>query len=301
MRVAFLACPETLPAALGGAAVRRGDAFEHDLQIAALRPAIEAQGGSLTEIEWRSPLSEFAQFDCVLLGTAWDYQDHAAEFLAKLEALEAAGIMVCNPPALVRWNLDKAYLRDLENKGARIIPTLWSDDPGLDDIIAAFDHFECDRLVVKRQVGAGGMGQHLFTLDDLPDPDWTMGHAAMIQPFLPAIKEEGELSLVFIDGAFSHAIRKTAAKGEYRIQSLYGGKEEAVIPSDADIAIATKVVRAMPGDTAPLYARIDLIRDTDGALMVMEAEAIEPYLYPEQGPRLGDRVASAIRARLEAN
>ena len=293
MHIGFLACPETMPSA----GTRRGDAFEHDLQMAALRPAIEGRGGTLTEIEWRSPIEAFAGTDLVLLGTAWDYQDHAAEFLAALEKLEGAGITVCNPPSLVRWNMDKRYLLDLESKGARIIPTIWASNPGLSDIEQALDRFACETVVVKRQVGAGGMGQHLFSRGSMPAGDWTMGRAAMIQPFLPSIKEEGELSFVFIDGRFSHAIRKTAAHGEYRIQSLYGGKEAEFTPQPTDIDQAASVVAAMPGG-APLYARIDLIRGADGHLMVMEAEAIEPFLYPLQGPQLGEALASAIEGRL---
>lgn len=293
IKIGFLACPETMPSH----AERRGDAFEHDLQMAALRPAFAEGGMALEEIEWRAPLADFTGHSAVLLGTAWDYQDHAAEFLAKLEALENAGILVCNPPSLVRWNMDKSYLKELAERGARTIPTIWNEDPDGTAILAAFDHFDCDRLVVKRQIGAGGMGQHLFARDNPPASDWRMGHPAMMQPFLPAIQNEGELSFVFIDGEFSHAILKTSAAGEYRIQSLYGGKEAEFLPSETDIEAATAIARTMPGETA-IYARIDMLRADDGQLMVMEAEAIEPFLYPVQGPDLGKRLAAAIAKRL---
>lgn len=293
INIGFLACPETMPSN----AERRGDAFEHDLQMAAFRPAFAALGMELEEIEWRAPLQDFSGKSAVLLGTAWDYQDHAGEFLAKLEALENAGILVCNPPSLVRWNIDKTYLKELAESGAKTIPTLWNDDPDAAAVGAAFDHFGCDRLVVKRQIGAGGMGQHLFERGDPPASDWRMGHPAMMQPFLPAIQDEGELSFVFIDGEFSHAILKTSAAGEYRIQSLYGGKEAEFSPSETDINAATAIVRKIPG-TTPLYARIDMLRADDGQLMVMEAEAIEPFLYPVQGPDLGKRLAAAIANRL---
>ncbi len=167
MKIAFLACPETMP---GGDGERRGDAYEHDLMVAALRPAIEARGGMLTEIEWRAPVKDFAPFDLALLGTAWDYQDHADAFLAKLEAIEAGGTVVCNPPELVRWNMDKRYLRELAERGAATIPTLWLDDPAASDIATAFDTFDCDRLVVKRQIGAGALGQSHSTVRTRPPP-----------------------------------------------------------------------------------------------------------------------------------
>jgi hypothetical protein len=119
----------------------------------------------------------------------------------------------------------------------------------------------------------------------------------MIQPFLPAIVEEGEISLIFIDGTFSHALRKRAAEGDYRIQSLFGGREEDFTPSAAELAQAAAALAACPFP-APLYARIDMVRLPSGELAMMEAELIEPYLYPDQGPDLGERLADGVARRL---
>lgn len=291
-RIGFLACPGTLP----GSPVRRADAYEHDHQVEALRAGFVPAGLELLELDWRSPPDAFAELPLVLLGTVWDYQDHEAAFLARLDELENRGIAVCNPAAQVRWNIDKRYLGDLAAAGVPTIPTLWSDNPTGPDIVAAFDHFGCDDLVVKRRVGAGAEGQMRFTRDTAPPADWRYGHRAMVQPFLRAIVEEGETSFLFVDGEFSHAVRKVAAAGDYRIQSIYGGREIDAAPSARDIAAAQTVVEAVPGAT-PLYARIDMIRH-GGALALMEAELIEPYLYPRQGPRLGEMLAQAVLKRL---
>ena len=276
---------------------RRGDAFEHDLEVAALRPAFAAEGLELVEINWHAPLGEFGGLAMVLLGTAWDYQDHPTEFLSKLEALASVGITVCNPPEVVRWNTEKTYLRELEEHGANIVPTAWLEDAERSDILAAMEMFGTDRVVVKRQVGAGGLGQHSFIRDTLPAANWRMGRPCMVQPFLPSVVEEGEYTFVFIDGAFSHSVLKRAAEGEYRIQSLYGGREEDYTPQGADLARAQEVIAALPF-TDLLYCRVDMARLPTGELAVMEAEAIEPYLYPEQGPGLGERLAQAILARI---
>lgn len=292
-KIAYLACADTLP----GSPTRRADAFEHDAMVAALRPAFVARHLALEEIDWRAPLAESDGMALALIGTPWDYQDHPAEFLAKLEALQAAGVQVANPPEVVRWNYDKRYLRALAEAGAATVPTRWHDDPGRDDVLAALDHFATERVVVKRQVGAGALGQHRFSRDQLPPEGWRMGHAAMLQPFLPAIVEEGEISLIFIDGAFSHALRKRAAEGDYRIQSLFGGREENFAPSPAELAQAEAVLAACPFP-APVYARIDMVRLPSGELAVMEAELIEPYLYPDHGPELGERLAEAMQTRL---
>ncbi|QYJ08474.1 hypothetical protein KUV82_03045 [Qipengyuania flava] len=232
-----------------------------------------------------------------MLGTAWDYQDHLAEFLEKLEALTARGIRVCNPPEVVRWNGDKRYLKQLAKAGVPAIPTLWLDDAGRSDVAIALDAFEATRVVVKRQVGAGGLGQHSFAHDALPESTWRMGQPCMIQPFLPSVVEEGEYTFVFIDGTFSHGVLKRAGEGDYRIQSLYGGYECDYAPAPSDLATAERVIAALPFDD-PLYARIDMARLPSGELAVMEAEMIEPYLYPQQGPELGDRLAAGIRRKL---
>ena len=232
-----------------------------------------------------------------MLGTAWDYQDHLPEFLARLEAIEARGIMVCNAVEVVRWNGDKRYLRALAHAGIPAIPTLWFDDVRSGEVAIALDAFEAERVVVKRQVGAGALGQYSFSRDTMPEAGWRMGLPSMIQPFLPSVVEEGEYTFVFIDGEFSHGVRKIAADGEYRIQSLYGGREEAFAPSPADLAQARTVIAALPFPDL-LYCRIDMARLPTGELAVMEAEAIEPYLYPEQANGLGHRVAEAILRRL---
>ena len=119
----------------------------------------------------------------------------------------------------------------------------------------------------------------------------------MVQPFLPMIQQEGELSFIFVDGQFSHALMKRAKPGDYRIQSSYGGIEEAIEPSADDMAAAHAILGTL--DEMPLYARVDMLRDEDGALLLMELELIEPYLYPEQGPNLGRLMARAVAGRLK--
>jgi glutathione synthase/RimK-type ligase-like ATP-grasp enzyme len=294
MKIGFLACAGTIP----GSPRRRADAHEHDLQVDALEPALAAHGHELVVIDWRAPLAEFDGIPLILLGTVWDYQDNEADFLAKLDALEAAGIDICNSSETLRWNIDKRYLAELADMGAATIPTLWVENPMASDISRAFDHFKTASVVVKRQVGAGAEGQSIFHQKDALDPQWAMHRAAMIQPFQPAIQSEGEYSFVFIDGEFSHSTLKRAASGDYRIQSLYGGTELKVDPTQDDRNSAGRIVDLLPLPT-PLYARIDMVRDDDGQLLLMEAELIEPYLYPEQGPELGPRIAAGIERRLK--
>ena len=288
-KIAFLACPTTLP----GSPQRRADAFEHDLLFDALNAGLAGRA-ELTAIDWRAPLEQLALFDIAYLGTPWDYTEAKDEFLGRLDALEAAGVRVFNPVAVIRWNADKLYLKELEERGAPSIPTLWPEAPNAADVTAAFTRFGTDRVVVKRRIGAGAIGQDSFTLASPPPADWRMDQPAMIQPFLPAIQSEGELSFIFVSGQLSHALIKRAAQGDYRIQSLYGGTEVPLNPAPADRAAAEAVMAMLPFEAPPLYARIDMVRLESGQLAVIEAELIEPYLYPEQGPDFGERLADAM-------
>jgi glutathione synthase/RimK-type ligase-like ATP-grasp enzyme len=118
----------------------------------------------------------------------------------------------------------------------------------------------------------------------------------MVQPFLPAIETEGEYSLFYIGGTFSHAIRKVAQSGDFRIQPQFGGVNTRWQPDSEAEAVAESALRAMPGEA--LYVRIDLLRRLDGRLALIELEAIEPDLYMHHGERVAERLADAVRQAL---
>jgi hypothetical protein len=288
MKTAYLASHVTLPSAPG----RRSDAFEHDAMMGCLRAAFEPKGAQVDDIAWDDPAAEWSAYDAAIIGTTWDYWDRHEEFLRTLQTI-AGATQLLNPIATVRWNSHKSYLRDLGAEGVSLISTLWLDDANA-EAAAAFDRLGADDVVFKRQVGASADGQHRLRRGQ-PIP--TMSEPMMAQPFLHAIQSEGEFSFIFIDGDFSHALMKRAADGDYRIQSEYGGIETAITPSTEEIAAATRALLAMPGE-APLYARVDMLRGEDGDLLLMELELIEPYLYPQQGPELGDRLYAALKRRL---
>lgn len=295
-RIGFLACDGTMP----GSPRRREDAYEHDLYVAALEPALHEAGHELVVVDWQSPLDAFEGLALILLGTVWDYQDKEQAFLAKLDDLAARGAILCNPPEIVRWNIDKRYLAEMEQRSVATVPTIWAETADAGSIAEAQAYFGSERIVAKRQVGAGAEGQFLFGPDNPVPEDWRASRPMMLQPFLASIQGEGEYSFIFIDGAPSHVLNKRAASGEYRIQSLYGGTEHVVALGEEDVAAAQFAYDSLPFP-APLYARIDMVRGDDGKLLLIEAELIEPYLYPEQGPELGPRLAVGIAKRLEAS
>ncbi|MEZ6000582.1 RimK family alpha-L-glutamate ligase [Hyphomonas sp.] len=289
MKIAYIASQVTLPSSPN----RREDAFEHDLMMDSLRPAFAARGMTIEDIAWDNSDADWSSYGAAIVGTTWDYWDRQDEFLSALARIESK-TRLYNPVSLIRWNIHKSYLRELEAKGARIIPTVWLDKADAKNIAAAFAMLQAEDLVFKRQVGAGAEGQHrLKPGDAVPD----MPHPMMVQPFLPSIQSEGEYSFIFIGGDFCHALVKRAVPGDYRIQSKYGGKETPVDPPAEDLNDASAIIAML--DEAPLYARVDMVRGEDGHLVLMELEAIEPYLYPVEGPRLGDMIAEAVKKRLE--
>ena len=286
--IAYLASQATLP----GSPTRRSDAFEHDRMMDALTAPFAARGMTIEDVDWANEEEDWTRFDAVIIGTTWDYWDRQHAFLDTLDRIERVAPLY-NSAALVRWNSDKRYLRRFETTPVPLIPTLWIEKVDQAAFAEAFEILGSNDLVFKRQVGAGADGQfRLSPSDALPD----MPHPMMVQPFLSMIQEEGELSFIFIDGEFSHALLKQAKAGDYRIQSTYGGTETPVAPTETDLGSAQQVLSVL--DETPLYARVDMLRGEDGALRLMELELIEPYLYPVEGPELGPRLAAAVAKRL---
>ena len=292
MKIAFLAGKSTL----SSSDIRRSDAFEHDYQLSAVKSALANKGIQLDELNWRSPEQDFSDFDAALIGTTWDYQDDRDVFLKRLSWIEAQ-MPLFNDTATINWNINKTYLETLSRVGAATIPTIWLDVYNQSDIDAAFNDLGCEKIVVKRQVGAGAEGQYALSKGAPLPAKAEPNRAVMVQPFLTSVQNEGEYSFVFVDGDFSHALIKKAAQGDYRVQSCYGGVEKAITPSAADLKAAQSIIEALPFAT-PLYARIDMVRGAQGELLLMEAEMIEPYLYPLQGPKFGQLMAEALVKRL---
>jgi glutathione synthase/RimK-type ligase-like ATP-grasp enzyme len=298
--IAYLTSADMVPGVRGA----RDDLFELELQLAQLVPACAARGLSLELLVWNDGQTAArvaaGEFAAVVVGTPWDYQDHPEQFLAAIDNF-ARSVPVLNPPAVLRWNTHKSYLRDLSAAGVREVPTMWVEQVHAHAIAMAHGVLDSSRLVVKSVVGACAFRQACIEEGEpLPSADHLPLAGALIQPFVPSVQTEGELSFVYCGGQFSHALVKRPRQGDYRVQSIYGGTESVYEPTESELATAHAVVAAVPG-AAPediLYARVDFVRDEDGSLMLMELELIEPYLYPEQGPGLGEAYAAALECAL---
>lgn len=217
---------------------------------------------------------------------AWGYHLDVARWEAMLAAWPADRPLF-NAASLLAWNTRKTYLLQLAAKGIPIVPSRFGRADAA-TVATAFDAFGTDELVVKPQVSGGSYrtarlrpGEPVEPLDD-----------AIIQPFIPAVSDEGELSFLFIGGIFSHSVRKVAKPGDFRIQPQFGGVFTRFEPEPSQLALAEKVIAALPEPS--LYARVDLLRIADGSLALMELEAIEPDLYPDMAPEVPARLADAV-------
>ena len=274
----------------------RKDYWEYDLEIGALEPACRAAGLRLETRIWDDPDFDPADYDAVVIGTCWDYMEKPDAFAKVLERCDWDSHLL-NPLDIVRWNTRKTYLKDLAERGAPMIPTLWADHADDATLRSAFDALGTDDIVVKPVLGAGAWRQARLRRGEALPPAHKLPPAeCMIQPFLPAVAEEGEYAFLFFGREFSHCARKIPASGDYRVQSEYGGHEEVHTPSEAELALARSVIDCIPGDL--LYARVDMLRGLDGQLALIECELIEPYLYPEQGPQMGRVFATALKGML---
>lgn len=256
--------------------------------LAPYRAAFAAAGLAVAPCPWDAAPGDG---DAALALFAWGYHFDVARWDAVLAAWPADRALF-NPPALLSWNTRKTYLLALDAAGIAIVPSRFgvADDAS---IAAAFAQFGGDELVVKPQISAGS---HATVRVRRGDPVVRLDEA-IVQPFLPAIADEGELSLFAIDGRFSHGARKVATGGDFRIQPQFGGRFTRYDPDAEARGVFDAVLAALPA--TPLYVRIDLLRRGDGRLAVMEVEAIEPDLYPRLAPEVPALLAEALVRRLD--
>ncbi|WP_454761956.1 ATP-grasp domain-containing protein [Caulobacter segnis] len=255
-----------------------------------LAAPLRAKGLSVASQPWTDPI-EKDQARLVMPSLAWGYHGRQDEWFGFLDDLERDGIRVANPAATMRWNSTKTYLVELAGKGAPVVPTHAHDLLTREHVRDAFDAFGVDELVVKPQVSAGShetirVKRHGGSLAGGPSGP------ALIQPFLPAVGEEGELSLFFFDGQFSHAVTKVAVEGDFRVQPQFGGQVSEIAPEPEALRAAEMVLQAA-GEVLT-YARVDLIRGLDHTPQLMELEVIEPDLFLQHAHDRGEAFAEAV-------
>jgi len=245
---------------------------------------------------WDDPSVKWTSFDVLLLRSTWDYHLRPAEFLAWIGARAAESAALWNPPPLLLWNAHKFYLRDLASRGIPIAPTRFLAAGSAARLADVLEEEGWSRAVVKPAVSASAHRTLVIAREDAAECDAELRALladgdALVQKYLPEIETNGEWSFVFLDGAFSHSVRKRPAPGDFRVQAEHGGTEE---PGPAAPALLGEARRAADAIDSPwLYARVDGV-ESEGRLLLMELELIEPTLYLSSAANAARRLASAI-------
>ncbi|MFL6722031.1 MAG: RimK family alpha-L-glutamate ligase [Sphingomonas sp.] len=256
--------------------------------------ALVAAGAKVEPIAW-TDAEDLSGFDLVLPLVVWGYHLDYARWVDLLGRAERGGWRMINPPPLLRWNGDKAYLAELAERGVATVPTLAVEACCDADLEEARRRFDSDWLVIKPPISASAMGAHrLGPKDDLPGE--SVRQPMIIQPLIEEIARTGEFSLMLFDGEFSHAVVKRPKSGDFRVQEHHGG---ATLPCAAPPAGAVKLAQAAlavaPAHAA--YARVDIVPDDDGVLRIMELELIEPSLFLDHAPDGGLAFTRSVLSR----
>jgi glutathione synthase/RimK-type ligase-like ATP-grasp enzyme len=270
---------------------------KQDFDMPPLLAALAAAGVPARVLAWDDPDAQpgFAGAGGCLIRSTWNYVHHHARFVEWASSV-AAATELWNPAEVVRWNSHKRYLLELESRGIPVVPTRLVPRTSGQSLASAMGSWT--DVVVKPAVSAGSFG----TVRVRGKPDVVVGEQhlrqfvlerdMLVQQYQPSVEDHGERCLIWLDGVFTHAVRKTArfVGDEERVSS------EAVPIASDERALAERVLALAPGPL--LYARVDLVRDGAARPLLMELELIEPSLFFGQSADSADRLARAIARRL---
>ncbi|MEX1246995.1 MAG: hypothetical protein WEA61_00815 [Anaerolineales bacterium] len=273
------------------------------------RLAVEALEGKGTEVEpalWDDPNIDWQPFSDVVIRSCWDYHLRSKEFSAWLDRLDKGGVHVLNPTWILRWNMDKRYLKDLKlgegpckqgtGPGLLILPSVWLPRGAQVNLRQLLEEKGWQHAVIKPVISAAANQTSYVSAENAEGHQaefnrLVQGASVIVQEFAGEIQTKGEWSFIFFGKKYSHAVLKQPQSGDFRVQRDFGGTAKAAQPSQDMIRQAERYVEAMDSDL--LYARVDAI-ERDGRLMLMELELIEPYLFFELNADAPARFANVL-------
>ncbi|MBC3881072.1 hypothetical protein H8K35_00840 [Undibacterium sp. LX40W] len=265
-----------------------------------LIPALKQLQMSPQVVVWDDPQVPWSTFDLILIRCTWDYHQKIAAFQAWLKMLSTLDALVVNDVSTMQWNLDKNYLFELQGKKCQVIPSIRLQPEDSRSLKALIDLMAVDEIVVKPTQSAGAwrtlrVNRENAAAHESEFNEWRREQSFLLQAFMPEIVSQGEWSLVFFDGQYSHSLLKRAKDGDFRVQSDHGG---TVLPHQATQDMQQQAQTILQSlSKMPLYARVDGVMRA-GKFMLMELELVEPELFLEVDPLAAQRFASAIHSRL---
>ncbi len=270
---------------------------DFDPEHAPIQEALSARGLSSEVVAWDAPYDWAAPRACVLRST-WDYHLRREEFLAWADLISQR-TRLFNPAHVVRWNTHKGYLRELERRGVPVLPTEWVSAASL-SLAQLCERRGWRELVVKPAVSAGAYRTKRFGADQLEEAQRWLGALSesgdvLVQPYAPQVETSAERSILWIDGALTHAAKRPP------VLAAHAPPLDAIEPVDIssqEELFAHRVVA--PWKDELLYARVDYVLDDTGEPRLMELELVEPSLFLRLHPRAADQLAHGIARRLRA-
>ncbi|WP_299825044.1 hypothetical protein [uncultured Pontibacter sp.] len=250
---------------------------------------------------WDDPQVDWSKFDLIILKSPWDYFDKIDAFYTWLAKLEQLNCRVLNPVATVRWNADKRYLKDVQDKGMKIVPTIWLEKGSKFTPAEAFTALGAEKIIVKPSVSGGAKNTFALNPTDAEAKTQSINEllqeeAFLVQPFVEEIKTKGEWSFLFFNGAYSHTVLKTVKPGDFRVQHFFGGTIHTPEPPAALLETAHNIVDGFAQGC--LYARVDGV-EINGELYLMELELIEPFLFMATSEGAFERYYQAVMEHLQ--
>jgi glutathione synthase/RimK-type ligase-like ATP-grasp enzyme len=246
---------------------------------------------------WDDPKSPLPQVQCCVVRSVWSYADHPAQFRRWLGEMSSSALVI-NPPKLLEWNMRKGYLRDLAKWGLAVVPSelVSAGEPmRIAEVIVARGWRDA---VVKGAIDIGGRTVRRLRLDSYPNEatfraaiSAVEGKDVVVQPFVASLMRSGEVLAVFIDGEFTHAIRRRPAPGSFLTTEAHGGWCEPTAVTGAQLRLASEALACLP--QWPVFARVDMV-DFDGGPAIQELELIDPHLYLRLHRPAARRLANAV-------
>ncbi len=251
------------------------------LEDSLVKEALEANGLIVDRINWDDPKFDWSKAKVLLFRTTWDYFDRFAEFDAWLKKVEKT-CRLMNSSDLIHWNINKAYLKQIDSKGVRIPSTKFIGVGTTTKLCEIIESSGWKEVVLKPLIA--GAARHTYRLNALNCgeiesifQELIQNEEMMIQEFQHQILTKGEIALIFFGLNYSHAVLKKAKAGDFRVQDDFGGTIHDYEPSENEINFAIKAIEACP--ELPIYARVDIIWNNEDELCVSEIELIEPELW----------------------
>ncbi|MGH8877344.1 MAG: ATP-grasp domain-containing protein [Stackebrandtia sp.] len=264
-----------------------------------LEPLV-ARGIEPVPAVWTDTAVDWDSFDATVIRCPWDYTADRPRFLAWARSVPR----LYNRAALLEWNTDKRYLGQLAGRGVPVVPTTWLPPSTRVELPDAGE------WVLKPSVGAGSRDAGRYLMGDVAQRERAQelvarlhanGTTVMAQPYLDDVDTTGERALIYIDGVFSHAVRKHAMLDGPWEDGVGLFKPEVITPATAtesELSLGKLVLDAVDGEP-PLYARVDVVGSGD-SLLLLELELTEPSLFYTHAEGAADRMAEAVTTRLAA-